>query len=545
MLIFAPSFAGTVLGIGVAAIAGMRRSGPAWPYMVLLGIAVGWWCFGQTFWILADTPAEALRVNQVQYVGVQFAPLLWLLVALAQTGRRRWLRPWRVAPLLVVPLLTLAFAFSYRLDQPNWLWSGFHVDVGSVVPRASYGPWFKVFVIYNYALFLTGCVLLYGHYVQSPHYRLQLWVTSLVPALLLGMNVSFVAGYWPLPLDPTPLGFALGFALLGWALLRHQLLDLRPLGRGIAFDSLGQGVLIVDAEERIVDLNAAAGRLLRRSPATVLGRPLARMLPGLDLGAVPAGGRELAIAAGDYAELRLQVGMAPIVVERGAPQGMVLTLQDVTREREAQQTLLGMQRRLEEANRELERVAHTDMLTGLANRRLLLARLDMEFSRARRHGTPLALLLIDLDRFKQVNDTRGHLVGDAVLRTTGAALRELTRPEDIPARYGGEELALLLTDTGHEAARTAALRVWERLRAIDHVASDGETFRITCCIGVAIRCAADAHANDLIARADAALYAAKAAGRDRVMLATDGAIEPCPPFLGQSPARGALKVAGT
>src|SRR5512139_144568 len=56
MLIFAPSFAGTVLGIGVAAIAGMRRSGPAWPYMVLLGIAVGWWCFGQTFWILADTP---------------------------------------------------------------------------------------------------------------------------------------------------------------------------------------------------------------------------------------------------------------------------------------------------------------------------------------------------------------------------------------------------------------------------------------------------------------------------------------------------------
>lgn len=530
MLIFAPSFAGTVLGIGVAVIAGMRRSGPAWPYMVLLGIAVGWWCLGQTFWILADTPAEALRVNQVQYVGVQFAPLLWLLVALAQTGRRRWLQPWRVAPLLVVPLLTLAFAFSYRLDQPNWLWSGFHVDVGSVVPSASYGPWFKVFVIYNYALFLTGCVLLYGHYVQSPHYRLQLWVTSLVPALLLGMNVSFVAGYWPLPLDPTPLGFALGFALLGWALLRHQLLDLRPLGRGIAFDSLGQGVLIVDAEERIVDLNAAAGRLLRRSPATVLGRPLAQMLPGLDLGAVSAGGRELAIAAGDYAELRLQVGMAPIVVERGAPQGMVLTLQDVTREREAQQTLLGMQRRLEEANRELERVAHTDMLTGLANRRLLLARLEMEFSRARRHGTPLALLLIDLDRFKQVNDTRGHLVGDAVLRTTGAALRELTRPEDIPARYGGEELALLLTDTGADGARTAALRVWQHLRSIEHEdPAAGSTFRVSCCIGVALLDLTDSHANDLIARADAALYAAKADGRDCVMLSLNGVLEREPP----------------
>ena len=528
MLMFAPSLAGTVLGLGVAAIAGIRRSGPAWPYMVLLGVAVGWWCLGQTFWIMADTPAEALRVNQVQYLGVQCAPLLWLLVALAQTGHRRWLRPARVALLAAVPLITLAFAWTYRLESPNWLWTGFSVGPDRAVPRASYGPWFKVFVIHNYALFLGGCALLYGHYVQSPHYRLQLWVTSVAPALLLGMNATFVAGYWPLPLDPTPLGFAVGFALLGWALLRHQLLDLRPVGRSIAFDSLGQGVLIVDAEQRIVDLNAAAGRLLRRSPATVLGRPLAALLPGLELGALPAGGRELALAAGGFAELRLQVGVAPIGAERGAPQGMVLTLHDVTREREAQQTLLGMQRQLEEANRELERVAHTDMLTGLANRRLLLARLEMELARARRNDAPLALLLIDLDRFKQVNDTRGHLVGDAVLRATGAALRELTRPEDTPARYGGEELALLLTDTGPEAARTAALRVWERLRAIEHVGPDGERFRVSCCIGIALRADADAHANDLIARADAALYAAKAAGRDRVMLAAGGAIEPCP-----------------
>ncbi len=224
----------------------------------------------------------------------------------------------------------------------------------------------------------------------------------------------------------------------------------------------------MDAQQRIVDLNAAAGRLLRRSPATVLGRPLASVLPGLDLGAVPDGRTELDIAAGGCAELRLQVGVAPICAERGGAQGVVLTLHDVTRERAAQQTLLDVQRRLEEANRELERVAHTDMLTGLANRRLLLARLEMEFSRARRHGTPLALLLIDLDRFKQVNDTRGHLVGDAVLRATGAELRALTRPEDIPARYGGEELALLLTDTGADGARTAALRVWQQLRAIEH-----------------------------------------------------------------------------
>jgi diguanylate cyclase (GGDEF)-like protein len=532
-LIFAPSLAGTALGISVAALAALRRSGPAWPYLALLGVTVAIWCFGQTFWILADTPAEALRVNQFQYIGVQFAPMMWLLVALAQTGRTHWLRPWRVGPLLVIPLLTLAFAFDYTPGTSNWLWTGFTVDhERSPVPQLTHGPWFRVFVIYNYLLFLTGCALLFSYYSQSPHYRRQLYVTSVLPLLLIIVNVLYITGNWPLPLDPTPLGFAIGFAVLGWSLLRHRLLELLPLGRHMAFDSLGQGALIVDGCERIVDVNAAGSRLLCSTPAQLLGAELGSVLPGLRLAAAGQAA-ELRLAAGGKSDMRLHVSEAPIRDRRGNVSGAVLTLHDVTREREAQETLLEVQRRLEEANLELERVAHTDMLTGLANRRLLLARLELEFSRARRHGLPLALLMIDLDAFKQINDTRGHLVGDAVLRTTGAELRALTRPEDIPARYGGEELALLLTDTGAEGARTAARRVWELLRAIEHEDPARGAFRVTCCIGVAMLRPDDANANELIARADAALYAAKAAGRDCVMLNIAAAMERHPPRVEQ------------
>ena len=226
-LIFAPSLAGTVLSIAVAVIAGMRRSGPAWPWMVLLGVAVAWWCFGQTFWILADTPAEALRVNQVQYVGVQFAPLLWLLVALAQTGHRRWLRPWRVAPLTVVPLLTLAFAWSYRLDAPNWLWSGFHVVKagatwlgGRLSDRLGRRPmvvagWLLYAAVYlafatvDRPDVLAGVVLAYGLYFGLTEPVERAWVVDLAPAARRGAALGLYHGAVGLAALPASVLFGL------------------------------------------------------------------------------------------------------------------------------------------------------------------------------------------------------------------------------------------------------------------------------------------------------------------------------------------------
>ena len=162
-----------------------------------------------------------------------------------------------------------------------------------------------------------------------------------------------------------------------------------------------------------------------------------------------------------------------------------MTLRDTTAEREAEQALLETQQRLQRANEELDRMAHTDALTGLANRRALRARLDEEIARARRNGTPLALLMIDLDRFKQVNDRHGHLTGDAVLNAAGVALRAVKRHADVAARYGGEELALLVPDSDAAGACGIAARVRRALSELAfHDAAGGE-FRVTCSVGVA------------------------------------------------------------
>ncbi len=165
---------------------------------------------------------------------------------------------------------------------------------------------------------------------------------------------------------------------------------------------------------------------------------------------------------------------------------------------------------------QLRAQATTDPLTGLANHRTFHERLRTEAARSRRSGAPLGLVLLDIDRFKLVNDTHGHQCGDEVLRIIAGLLADDARGTDVAARLGGEEFALLLADTDEEGA----LAVAERLRATIAAATVPGPGRITASFGVATL-AADGDADELVRAADRALYAAKGAGRDRCVLHDD------------------------
>ncbi len=172
---------------------------------------------------------------------------------------------------------------------------------------------------------------------------------------------------------------------------------------------------------------------------------------------------------------------------------------------------------------EVRALAVTDPLTGLANRRHFFTLAQQEMERAQRYGRPLAVLLLDIDDFKQINDTYGHAVGDRVLETVGAYCRSSLRAADMVARYGGEEIVALLPETDARAAEEAA----ERLRAgIATLDFGPELPCVTASIGVAVYDHADeCDVSTLIDRADRALYAAKRGGKDRVALWAGGALE--------------------
>jgi diguanylate cyclase (GGDEF)-like protein len=182
---------------------------------------------------------------------------------------------------------------------------------------------------------------------------------------------------------------------------------------------------------------------------------------------------------------------------------------------------LGVADRLREqrlALTDAERRAQTDPLTGVLNRRSLVERLDAACSRARARGLPIALLFIDLDHFKEINDTHGHAAGDACLRAIIGPIQSELRQSDVIGRYGGEEFVVILSSADDAAARPIAERILDRVASV-RVEGFGAPIRLTCSIGVAASDTLGVWGEHLIARADAAVYAAKRSGRNQVQVA--------------------------
>lgn len=167
---------------------------------------------------------------------------------------------------------------------------------------------------------------------------------------------------------------------------------------------------------------------------------------------------------------------------------------------------------------ELEYLAGTDLLTGLANRRTFAAHFDRDVVRAQRSGEPLSLAMLDLDHFKQVNDCHGHAAGDAVLAHIGQLCAQSFRGVDLAARVGGEEFAVLLPGADAAQALTVLARYVHTLASTD-IDIGGQTLRTTVTVGVAQHLPGES-LDALMIRADAALYAGKQAGRNQVALAS-------------------------
>jgi diguanylate cyclase (GGDEF)-like protein len=172
----------------------------------------------------------------------------------------------------------------------------------------------------------------------------------------------------------------------------------------------------------------------------------------------------------------------------------------------------------------------TDELTGLANDRAFRRLIEKEAARADRFGHHLSLLMLDIDDFKQVNDTHGHLQGDEVLRMIGRVLRSEARSVDEPARYGGEEFALALPETAVEGAVELAERIRQRIESEEVARLNGSgSLKVTASLGAASIPASAENVQDLIAAADRALYEAKRVGKNRAVAAADKEDEPRPP----------------
>ncbi len=163
-----------------------------------------------------------------------------------------------------------------------------------------------------------------------------------------------------------------------------------------------------------------------------------------------------------------------------------------------------------------------DPLTGLLNRRAFLGMGDFEVERARRYGHPLAVVFLDLDNFKQINDTRGHAIGDSLLQTVAAALRNSLRTTDSVARIGGDEFAIMLPEIGHAEATETGQKIAENIRAMI-----AEFPPVSASIGVAWFAVADRGFQDMVKSADGLMYEIKKSGKNNVRIHQMGPASAC------------------
>ena len=214
----------------------------------------------------------------------------------------------------------------------------------------------------------------------------------------------------------------------------------------------------------------------------------------------------------------IEAGGDDYLVKPVKPIVLVAKLRAMRRLLDMRRRLVAMTEELHQANQRLNEMVEVDALTGLVNRRGFDRILHNEILAARRDGTPLTLMLCDLDHFKLFNDASGHVQGDSCLKEVGRLLREVcVRPRDVASRYGGEEFALILPNTPRSGAMTFARALGQllKVRAIAHANSPlGDILTLS---GGITTCVPDdsTNAESMIMRADQALYAAKAQGRNR------------------------------
>lgn len=263
--------------------------------------------------------------------------------------------------------------------------------------------------------------------------------------------------------------------------------------RGIA-ESTRDGIVLADAHNQVTYANASAARVLSRSGSELVGQRVTDLVPF--------------VADGVFAgRVRLHGGRdVPLEVSQQSFEDPPGQLNHVYVLRDLSERL-----RLEE----LAWLANHDPLTGLVNRRRFEEELGARLAESQRYGTGGALLALDLDEFKPINDTHGHAAGDLVLRTVAEVLRSVTRATDLAARIGGDEFAVLLNHTSASGADTCARKLVERIS--DHViAFEGVGLRVGASVGVALLPEDGSTRQQLFAAADRALYASKQAGRRRV-----------------------------
>jgi diguanylate cyclase (GGDEF)-like protein len=528
-MVFSPGWLSASLAL--AAIATIASGWGAWRLPVFPGrahflvveLALLWWTVCVAIEHGMQSPHDAELFAELAHLGFVSGPMYWCLFVWNYLYGRY--RPSPAILDVVIGLFTLVVLIlaltndSHHLiykdvvmvsPPPHALFQYLHGGAYFAYHAVGYLCAFATYGIISYAILHADRVFR-GHYIALAFGMALPWL----------FNVLYVANVLSkIPFDVTPFTIAVTNLIFYWLIRNRQLFDLLPIAHGLLLDVIPDPILVVDSESRIVECNDAARQL--EGGRSLVGERLAK-LPSL--GEILAGllrdsaqpGREVSV--GSPARF-FDIGQVPLTYAK-RDVGRLVLMRDISHRKEAERQLQSAMRALEQQlhqnvllQQKLREESIRDPLTGLHNRRFLSELAPVLFAEADRAQMPLALVMIDIDHFKRLNDGYGHAAGDAVLEVMGAFLRQNIRQADAVFRMGGEEFLVLLprTEEAQALIRVDSWRVEFAARPVEH---DGHALAVTYSAGLALYPRDAKTLPDLLHLADLALYQAKTEGRNR------------------------------
>ena len=519
-----------VLAAIIALLLSRKHPAPGRNAMVwmLAGLAV--WAFSYAMITLLPELAAKRFWLRMENIGILTVPIFWFIFSVQYAQVNKWLNKYSGGLLFVIPFISLALLFSN--DWFHYYYSSIQTVSENGGPLViERGPWYLVTAIQAYVLNLAGMGVLIWRFVYYRNiYRKQLAI--LIGAILIPLVLNIFYQFAPkiipsfsLLVDLTPISFTVTAFLLSVGVFGLQLFDLIPIARHTVMEHIPEMVFVVDAHDRVLDANPVAQKALGKSLDEIIGKdPLEvfRAWPQLINRFLTTDQTHEEIQIPGDPPRTLEIVISPLYNQFRKLEGRIIVAHDMTEHKWLENDLKyaneALIKQLEEINKlreELQEQAIRDPLTNAYNRRYLSEFLDKEVARAERENTPVTIVIMDMDNFKQFNDSYGHKCGDVILQVVTKFLVEHSRRGDVVCRYGGEEFVILMPNVSLEIGFERA-EMWRQDFSESVIDYEDMKLSATFSAGVATFPRHGATGDAILQAADKALYRSKDAGKNKV-----------------------------
>ena len=473
-----------------------------------LVLCISFYLFGYLMIINSNNLQEMVFWNQIQYLGLPFISVLWLMVALLYTKTIYSLKIQIAILLFSLPVITFFVRLTnswHHFFYTKWEMRQFFGYYSLYMER---GFWYYVNISYSIlCLLLTVIIYFIGYLKNKVGYTKSHFLVFLFASLLPFIGIVLILfAFEEWSIDYSALIMPISLLIISYGILKYDFLEIRTLARETIFENNFAGMVVLGPGKRVIDYNKAAEKFFEAINIKLNNYPIEHILnrePKLLEIFESESSRDFSLVI-DGEERFFEIDVVPLGEPHDGNTRMLKSIRDVTDERKIQD--------------KLKFLATIDSLSGLYNRAEFMNLAKREFAWAKTSNEELSLLIMDLDNFKNINDSFGHAAGDEMIREIGSIIMTSFRKTDIAGRIGGEEFAVVLKNASLEEAKKVAEKFRETV-ARRKVIYEGQEISSTVSIGVAaIRGNTDDINNieDILKMADDALYKAKAKGRNCV-----------------------------